>query len=57
MRYLLKKPVNDAASMLFDEHIMPDAIVCASDLIATGVLRAMRDKQLHCPNDIAVCWL
>jgi len=45
---------HDAASMLFDEQIMPDAIVCASDLIATGVLRAMRDKQLHCPNDIAV---
>ncbi|MDP2534797.1 LacI family DNA-binding transcriptional regulator [Alteromonas stellipolaris] len=33
---------------------LPDAIVCASDLIAMGVLRALRQTQLSVPDDIAV---
>ena len=33
---------------------LPDAIVCASDLIAMGVLRALRQTELSVPDDIAV---
>lgn len=44
----------EAAMALFEDDAKPDAIVCASDLIAAGVLRAMNDNGLHCPNDIAV---
>lgn len=45
---------HESATLLFEEDGLPDAIVCASDLIAIGVLRAMRDQGLVCPTDIAV---
>lgn len=32
----------------------PDAIVCASDLMAIGAIRAIREKGLRVPQDIAV---
>lgn len=44
----------EATEMLLEEGTLPDAIVCASDLIAIGVQRAMQAKGLICPNDIAV---
>jgi DNA-binding LacI/PurR family transcriptional regulator len=44
----------EAAQLLFEESLYPDAIVCASDLIALGVIQAMRQKGLACPADIAV---
>jgi DNA-binding LacI/PurR family transcriptional regulator len=44
----------EAMEMLLEEGILPDAIVCASDLIAIGVQRAMQAKGLSCPGDIAV---
>lgn len=43
-----------AANAILSETELPDAFVCASDLIALGVLQAMRDKGLRCPEDIAV---
>lgn len=36
------------------EHARPDAIVCASDLIAIGAMRAVQDSGLSVPEDIAV---
>jgi DNA-binding LacI/PurR family transcriptional regulator len=44
----------DATYALLEGNIRPDAIVCASDLIAIGVQRAMLQHQLTCPDDIAV---
>ena len=44
----------EAAIELFAEGDHPDAIVCASDLIALGVIQAMRQVGLRCPEDIAV---
>lgn len=44
----------EATQMLLEEGVLPDAIVCASDLIAIGVQRAMQAKGLQCPHDIAV---
>ena len=44
----------EATEMLLEEDILPDAIVCASDLIAIGVQRAMQAKGFTCPEDIAV---
>ena len=44
----------EATEMLLEEDMLPDAIVCASDLIAIGVQRAMQAKGLTCPEDIAV---
>jgi DNA-binding LacI/PurR family transcriptional regulator len=43
----------EAATLLLDEQ-QPDAIVCASDLIAMGAIRAIRKKGLQVPQDIAV---
>jgi DNA-binding LacI/PurR family transcriptional regulator len=43
--------LNDAKT---NEAGLPDAIVCASDLIAMGVLRALRQTALKVPDDIAV---
>lgn len=42
-----------AASLLSGVHQL-DAIVCASDLIAIGVLRALRDHDIPIPGQIAV---
>ena len=43
----------DAANVILDTA-QPDAIVCASDLMAVGAIRAIRERGLHIPNDIAV---
>ncbi|MGB3724981.1 MAG: LacI family DNA-binding transcriptional regulator [Glaciecola sp.] len=43
----------DAANKIL-AYQQPDAIVCASDLMAVGAIRAIRAKGLHVPNDIAV---
>lgn len=42
-----------AASVLLQQHI-PDAIVCANDLIAMGALRALSERGLRIPEDVAV---
>lgn len=43
-----------AALRIMDETPMPDAIVCADDLIAIGVLRACRDRAVAVPDDVQV---
>lgn len=43
-----------AAARLLDGEHQLDAIVCASDLIAIGVLRALRDHNIQIPEEIAV---
>lgn len=42
------------AAKVILSNTQPDAIVCASDLMAVGAIRAMRELGLHIPNDIAV---
>jgi DNA-binding LacI/PurR family transcriptional regulator len=44
----------DAATHLLSQKHQLDAIVCASDLIAIGVLRALRDHDIAIPSQIAV---
>jgi DNA-binding LacI/PurR family transcriptional regulator len=44
----------DAAYSLLSQKHQLDAIVCASDLIAIGVLRALRDHDIAIPSQIAV---
>ncbi|AEE23024.1 LacI family DNA-binding transcriptional regulator [Paraglaciecola chathamensis] len=43
-----------ATLLLLERHPNIDAIVCASDLIAIGVLRALRDSNISIPQQIAV---
>lgn len=42
------------AALQLLKDIQPDAIVCASDLIAMGAIRAIRSRGMKVPQDIAV---
>lgn len=42
------------ATMALIHRTMPDAIFCASDLIALGCIRALQEKGIKVPDDIAV---
>ena len=42
------------AAQLLDRTPGLDALVCASDLLALGALRALRDRGLQAPRDVAV---
>ncbi|GAC14307.1 LacI family DNA-binding transcriptional regulator [Aliiglaciecola lipolytica] len=44
----------DAAKSLISQHAEIDAICCASDLIAIGVMQACKDLGKRIPDDIAV---
>jgi PAS domain S-box-containing protein len=45
----------EATSTLLDErHIHCRAIVAANDLMAFGVLKVLKERQLHVPHDMAV---
>ncbi|MER5788146.1 LacI family DNA-binding transcriptional regulator [Streptomyces sp. NPDC001980] len=44
----------EAAETLLDREDRPDAIACANDLIAIGVLDAARKLGLHVPDELAV---
>ena len=35
-------------------RVRPDAILCANDLLAVGVLGALRDARLDVPGDVAL---
>lgn len=42
------------ARQFLDNGRLPDAIVCANDLIAFGVLIGLRDAGVRCPEDVLV---
>lgn len=44
----------EAAQAILGSGAPPDAIFCANDQMAFGVLNAMRERGLHAPADIAV---
>ena len=44
----------EAATSLLEQGIHPDALVCASDLIAIGCIQAIKDKGLKVPLNIKV---
>jgi DNA-binding LacI/PurR family transcriptional regulator len=44
----------DAAVALLDRSARFDALFCASDLIAIGAMRALHDRGLRVPEDVAV---
>jgi DNA-binding LacI/PurR family transcriptional regulator len=44
----------EAASILLQRGTPCDAIVCASDLIAIGAMRALQERGLRIPEDVAV---
>lgn len=43
-----------AGAQLVEDSQLPDAIVCGNDLIALGVLRALREHGVRVPDDTAV---
>lgn len=44
----------DAAAAIFQSHDVPQAVFCANDQMAIGFLRAMKERGLRAPADIAV---
>lgn len=44
----------EAAQALFQSGQLPEAVFCANDQMAIGFLRAMRERGLQAPADIAV---
>lgn len=47
------EPGRRAAELLL-ARVRPDAILCANDLLAVGVLAALRDARLDVPDDVAL---
>lgn len=44
-----------SAEALFNaDKILPQALVCINDHVAKGVIRALKDRQINVPDDIAV---
>lgn len=44
----------ESARTILQSNDLPEAVFCANDQMAIGVLRAMREHGLHAPADIAV---
>lgn len=44
----------EAMQRLLTRHTRPDAVFCATDLLAMGAMRAVRDEGLQVPDDVAV---
>ncbi len=44
----------EGAARLADTGTLPDAIVCGADIIALGVVSALRERGLRIPQDVAV---
>jgi LacI family transcriptional regulator len=40
--------------VLLDQRPLPTAVVCGNDLIALGVLSALREAGMRCPQDVSV---
>ena len=47
----------NAGSAIANMSQRPTAIICASDIIAIGVMRALRERNIVIPNDIALIGL
>lgn len=45
---------HEKALVLLRQSVRPTAIFAANDLIAFGVLAAMREEGLHCPEDVSL---
>jgi LacI family transcriptional regulator len=43
-----------AARQLLERGQLPDAILCANDLVALGVLSELREVGVRCPEDVLV---
>lgn len=43
-----------AAKMIIEANDLPDAVFCANDQMAIGFIRAMKEKNLKAPDDVAV---
>ena len=43
-----------AAAAFFAEGVPPTAVFCYNDLVALGVMRALRERGLHVPDDVSV---
>ncbi len=43
-----------AALRILAGGFQPTAIICVNDIMAVGVMRALRDKGLHIPEDVSV---
>ncbi len=44
----------DAVNALIERGVSFDALFCASDLIAIGAMRALADRGIRVPQDVAV---
>lgn len=44
----------NAMKLLIENNNLPDAIFCFNDPIAFGVLKAMKEAGLRCPDDVAL---
>lgn len=43
-----------AMCQMIDDNALPRAIICASDVVACGVLRAAQEKGIAIPQDVAI---
>ncbi len=41
-------------SQLINDHHIPDAIICASDPIAIGAMKALNEHSIHVPKDLSI---
>ncbi|MBK8137233.1 MAG: LacI family DNA-binding transcriptional regulator [Chloroflexi bacterium] len=44
----------EAGKVVLESSDLPDAVLCSNDQMAIGFLRAMKERGLHAPGDIAV---
>lgn len=49
-----EEPAYEAARKMFAASDRPTAVFAANNLIAMGVMRAIADAGLHCPEDVSV---
>jgi LacI family transcriptional regulator len=52
-KYDIESGYDGTLSLLKDNNDI-DGIICGNDLIAIGVLKALREKNINCPQDIKV---
>lgn len=42
-------------SDLVSRNLLPDAILCGSDMVAVGAIQACRARRIRVPDDLAIC--